>query len=101
MSDVINLGAERVRRNQAKITLASSRPVTALVKDNPDRPLDEISAEAIAALLIELEKEGIDSEHAKILMRVRIIQRILDETLAEIQDKQPITDWMKRLLLDF
>lgn len=101
MTEVINFGAERMKRKK-HVKLAYSKPVTALIKDEgPTKPLEEIVAETIASMLIELEKEGIESENAKIIMRIRIIERILSETLHEIHNKGRMTDWMKRLLLHF
>lgn len=96
MADVIKFSEFKRKKLEAAI----STPVHKLAQDQPTKEIDDIVNETMAAMMIELEKEGIDSEHAKILMRSRIIGRILEETLAEMQGAV-MTDWMKRLLTHF
>jgi len=83
-----------------KIEAVTSTPAHKITQDQPTKKITEIVNETLAAMMLELENEGVDSEHAKMLMRARIIGRLLEETLAEMNGA-PMSDWMKKLLTHF
>lgn len=96
MADVIKFGDFK-RKKFEIVTNTSALHNTA---DIPSKEIEEIVNEALAAMLIELENEGIDIEHNKLLMRLEMMSRMLEETLAEVKGA-PMSDWMKRLLIHF
>ena len=86
------------RYKQKKMEMKTFTPAHLIKPDSPSTNIDEICSEAIAAMLVELEKNGIDTEHAKVVTRLRIINRFMLETVDEVVNRKTMSSWMKNLL---
>lgn len=71
-----------------------------LVVDNltPSPTREEIVSQALTALFIELNKNGIDIDQPKFALRRLLLRRIIRETIKEL-DGQPMSEYMKKLTL--
>lgn len=87
MSEVIEFPKNKIRH----LKLVS-------VNDKPIKSLDDIVNDALADMLISLEKDGVDTDNNRMVQRLTIIRRILLETIEEIEG-EPISDYMKKIIL--